>query len=395
MILQRTKRHHLFSAPTAVSATDPVKKKFALQTVEHLLGTSAKVNDLIVLGMLTQIKHGIFSLEDPTGAVTLDLAETKFHTGLYTESCFVLAEGWYEDAVFHVTALGFPPAESAETSRAYFGSINFFGGPSETCAKKCAKLAKIEAENSDALFVLLSDVWLDSPFVMASLKKLFAGYNSIPPTAIVLMGNFLQSPYGADQAKVLREHFKALGDILAEYTDLLESTKLIFVPGPSDPGFTPIFPRPALPAYVTEELTKRLPADCSGVKFVSNPSRLQFCTQEVVLFREDIVTKMCRNCVYFPEDGEVTVHFAKTLITQGHLAPLPPHICPTYWDFDRSMFLYPLPDLVVTGDRFEPFVVSELGCKVVNPGSFGKNDFTFMTYVPKTKEIEESQIPSE
>ena len=39
--------------------------------------------------------------------------------------------GRYEDAVFHVTAMGFPPAELAANSRAYFGNINFFGGPHE------------------------------------------------------------------------------------------------------------------------------------------------------------------------------------------------------------------------------------------------------------------------
>ena len=37
----------------------------------------------------------------------------------------------YEDAVFHVTAMGFPPAELAANSRAYFGNVNFFGGPHE------------------------------------------------------------------------------------------------------------------------------------------------------------------------------------------------------------------------------------------------------------------------
>ena len=26
------------------------------------------------------------------------------------------------------------------------------------------------------------------------------------------------------------------------------------------------------------------------------------------MFREDIVTKMCRNCVKFPEDGDVPTH---------------------------------------------------------------------------------------
>ena len=49
--------------------------------------------------------------------VRVDLSETKFHTGLYTENCFVLAEGWYDDNVFHVLALGFPPAETSDTTR--------------------------------------------------------------------------------------------------------------------------------------------------------------------------------------------------------------------------------------------------------------------------------------
>ncbi len=45
--------------------------------------------------MLTQIKHGKYSLEDPTGCVDLDLTNAKFHRGLYTENCFVLVEGKY------------------------------------------------------------------------------------------------------------------------------------------------------------------------------------------------------------------------------------------------------------------------------------------------------------
>lgn len=41
----------------------------------------------------------------------------NFHTGLFTENCFVLAEGWYEDEVFHVNAFGFPPPEPAKVTR--------------------------------------------------------------------------------------------------------------------------------------------------------------------------------------------------------------------------------------------------------------------------------------
>ena len=101
MLLQRTRRHDLFTPSSAMeasfafpSASQSSEKKFKLKAVEFLLGTVNKLSDVIVLGMLTQVTHGKYSLEDPTGAVTLDLSETKFHTGLYTENCFVLVEGW-------------------------------------------------------------------------------------------------------------------------------------------------------------------------------------------------------------------------------------------------------------------------------------------------------------
>jgi DNA polymerase epsilon subunit 2 len=41
----------------------------------------------------------------------------RYHAGLYTENCFVLAEGYYEDKVFYASGVGFPPPEPADTSR--------------------------------------------------------------------------------------------------------------------------------------------------------------------------------------------------------------------------------------------------------------------------------------
>ena len=49
----------------------------------------------------------------------------------------------------------------------------------------------------------------------------------------------------------------------------------------------------------------------------TNPCRLQMYTQEIVIFREDIISKMCRNCVYFPEDGDASKHFSRTILSQG------------------------------------------------------------------------------
>ena len=197
----------------------------------------------------------IFS-EDPSGVVKLDLSETKFHTGLYTENCFVLAEGWYEDNVFHILALGFPPAESSNTSRAYFGNVNFFGGPSETSQKNNQVLAEMEANNPDAMFVFLSDVWLDQVDVTDHLRKLFGGYNSMPPTVFVLCGNFLSQVGEPNYARKLREHLKMLGEMISEYDQIASHSNFLFVPGPADPGSPNIFPRPPIPSHLTQDLTK-------------------------------------------------------------------------------------------------------------------------------------------
>nr|XP_022334080.1 DNA polymerase epsilon subunit 2-like [Crassostrea virginica] len=388
ILQQRTQRHDLFTPPVIGAEKDESTKKFQLKPIEYLLGSTARLGEIIVLGMLTQLKEGKWYVEDPTGAVQVDLTDANFHTGLFTENCFVLAEGWYEDEVFHVNAFGFPPPEPAKVTRAYFGNINFFGGLSSICAKASVKLKQVEQENRDAMFVFLSDVWLDQVKVIEKLRVLFTGYSDFPPTCFILCGNFISAPQESHRAKVLKECFRTLTDLVLEFPNIAENSRFIFVPGSQDPGPSTILPRPPIPSSLTEEVRRKLPNSI----FTSNPCRIQYCTQEIVIFREDIVTKMCRNCVKFPADNDVPTHFAKTLISQAHLCPLPLHVCPVYWPHDTGLRLYPLPDLVVCADKFDPFHTTTAECTVLNPGSFPRTDFSFKVYFPATRQIEDSKI---
>ncbi|XP_025103951.1 DNA polymerase epsilon subunit 2-like isoform X1 [Pomacea canaliculata] len=386
---QRTLRHDLFMKPALGSLPDDHSKKFQLQPVEYLVGSTARLQDVIVLGMLTQLKEGKWFLEDPTGTIQLDLSQASFHNGLFTDNSFVLAEGWYEDNIFHVEAFGFPPAEPASTTRAYFGNLNFFGGSSSTCSKSSAKLRKLEEENPDAMLVFVADLWLDNAKVMEKLRELFSGYSDFPPLAFILCGHFLSCPAGQSHIKELKEGFRTLSEIITEFPPLLSSSKFIFVPGPEDAGHPSIFPRPAIPNSITKEFRQKVP----GAVFTSNPCRLQYCTKEIVVFREDIVTKMCRNCVRFPTDADIPLHFTKSVISQAHLCPLPLHVCPVYWAYDAGLRLYPLPDLVVCADKFDPFTQSHADCTVTNPGSFPRSDFSFKVYYPVSGEVQDSRIP--
>lgn len=138
--------------------------------------------------------------------------------------------------------------------------------------------------------------------------------------------------------------------------------------------------------FIHGEFTQRIP----NAIFTSNPCRIQYGTQEIVVLREDILTKMCRNALHFPETDDIpqqvsrfledtwridvlndfrknNLQFAKTLTSQGHLCPLPGEICPIYWPHDHALYLYPLPDFVVVGDRFGGFLAQHMDCTVFNP----------------------------
>uniref|UniRef100_A0A8D0BVR7 DNA polymerase epsilon subunit n=1 Tax=Salvator merianae TaxID=96440 RepID=A0A8D0BVR7_SALMN len=387
ILQQRTHRHELF-APSAIGPLpDERRSKFQLKTIETLLGNSAKVKEVIVLGMITQLKEGKYFLEDPTGVVQLDLS--NFHSGLYTESCFVLTEGWYEDEVFHVNAFGFPPIEPSATTRAYYGNVNFFGGPSSTSVKSSAKLKQLEEENEDAMFVFLSDVWLDQAEVLEKLRIMFSGYSSMPPTCFFFCGNFSSAPYGKNQIQSLKGSLKALADIICEYPSIHKSSRFVFIPGSEDPGPGSILPRPPLTGNITEEFRQQVPFSV----FTTNPCRVQYCTQEIIIFREDMVNKMCRNCVRFPSSSmDIPNHFVKTVLSQGHLTPLPLNVSPVYWAYDYSLRTYPLPDLIVFADKYDPFTVTNTDCLCINPGSFPRSGFSFKVFYPSNKTVEDSKL---
>ncbi|KAL7635547.1 UNVERIFIED_CONTAM: hypothetical protein RMT77_014616 [Armadillidium vulgare] len=387
IVYQRTVNHDLFrpSVPgTSISNSD----NYGLVKIEYLLGLNCKQNNVIVLGHLTQLVEGEYHLEDDTGEVKASLSQAKFHTGLFTQNCFVLVEGWFEDGILHANTIGLPPAEDPTTTRALVGNVNYFGGPGTTCAKYNHHLEELEQSNAGAMIVIISDLWLDKIQVMEKLKILFEGYAFCPPLAFIFCGNFLSSSHGSSQVPDLKSSFSGLADLILKVPELSVS-KFIFVPGPSDPGPGNIYPRPPLPSFITEDFSQRVP----NSEFTTNPCRLLYCTQEIVIFREDIFTKMCRNSIYFPADASnIANHFARTIVCEAHLSSLPLHTVPVYWALDHCLALHPTPDVIVTADRGDPFTAKYNSATIFNPGAFLKTNFSFKVYLPASKTVEDSQV---
>ncbi|KAI5740833.1 hypothetical protein M8J76_007733 [Diaphorina citri] len=384
IIRQRTLRHSLFNN------INPNADSVKLDWVEYLMSLTNVNHKTVVLGMISQLKENRYFLEDPTGIVQLDLSQTSYHPGLYTENCIVLVEGHYKDQILHVDALGFPPPEASKNSRLYFGNQNIWGGPSPVSLKSVNRMTKMEKNNENAMIVILSDVHLDNDKVMDRLRKLFSGFSQCPPTAIILMGEFLSVQYGHKHSHVLKEKLGGLGMLIADHT-FLSGTHFVLVPAQNDSPHVNILPRPALPKFITSEFQGFVP----NSTMATNPCRVQYCSQEILVVREELLSKMCRNCIKFPEEGDISKHFVRTLVSQGTLVSLPLNLCPVYWSQYGALSLYPLPDLVILGDQLNAYTIQNTDCIFINPGSFVKQDFGFKVYIPSSKQVEDSQIPDD
>jgi DNA polymerase epsilon subunit 2 len=109
-------RNRLFQP--VLDGVEDEDRRYKLTPLSALLGCDGEEDDqgehgeaLIVMGMLSQLKEGIFFLEDLDASVRLDMSGTTFAKRLFTEQSIVLAEGSYRDQVFHATNVMFPPAE--------------------------------------------------------------------------------------------------------------------------------------------------------------------------------------------------------------------------------------------------------------------------------------------
>jgi len=122
-------------------------------------------------------------------------------------------------------------------------------------------------------------------------------------------------------------------------------THFLFVPGPTDPWSSDLLPRAPLPDALTKPLLAKIP----HVTFASNPCRIRWFSQEIVILREDTMGRMNRNAVRLGGDAEgvdMREALAQTILDQAHLAPLPLAVRPILWDYDHALRLYPMPTTV-------------------------------------------------
>jgi len=183
LVAQRLARSALFAPPALAGGAAACQ----LTPLQALLGSAGSTR--FVLGTLSALADGRFWLEDPSGAVAVDLSRAATAAGLFTEGCCVLAEGTLRrDGVFEVIALGFPPAEGRPASLAALNGLQLHGAP----MAPPVGVAPVAGEDEEEMWVVLSDVYLDLPQTAAALDRVLQAFEAMPqpPALFLLCGDF-------------------------------------------------------------------------------------------------------------------------------------------------------------------------------------------------------------
>ncbi|KAK2466285.1 hypothetical protein APHAL10511_001927 [Amanita phalloides] len=385
-------------APSTLPSRDR-ERLVTLKSTKQMLGRAGE--RFLLLGMLAYNKEGRLCLEDADGSVPLDLTKMdEPGDGIFTEGCFALVEGEYtEDDSLEVIAMGQPPCEPRETSRSIYAHIDFLGKGATSLMEDAKYSIRVKEEFQDLNFFFLSDVWLDHNRTLPGLRKIFDNCveNSFIPKLIVLCGNFTSKPIAHGSGRdlqVYQENFDVLADLIASYPVILRSTHFVFVPGPLDLTVNAVLPKRPLLSSLAARLRSKIPK----FHFGTNPSRIKFFNQEIVVLREDTMSRMLRNTVGVKTDarGDTLKRFlVQSILDQGHLNPFTISIQPTLADYDHTLRLYPLPTAVVLADRYDRYKMTYTGCHVFNPGSFVGRSLVFSTYTPAEMNSEECIVEDE
>ncbi|KAF8913996.1 epsilon DNA polymerase [Gymnopilus junonius] len=372
-------------APSTLPSRDR-ERLVTLKSTKQLLGRFGE--RFLLLGMLAYNKEGKLCLEDADGSVELDFSTLdEPGDGLFSEGCFALVEGEYtEEAILEIVAIGQPPCESRQIARSIYGHIDFLGKGATSLLEDEQLGIRVKEEIPELNFFFLSDVWLDHPQTLPGIQKMFDNCieNDFIPKIIVMCGNFTSKSIAHGNGRDVQryqDNFEALADLIAAYPSITRGTHFVFVPGPLDITVNSTLPRRPL----LSTLVGRLKAKVPKAHLATNPCRIKFFDQEIVIFREDLMSKLLRNVVGVkPEvkNEDLKRFLVQSILDQSHLCPLTINIQPVLSDYDHSLRLYPLPTTLVLADKYESYKVTYTGCHVFNPGSFVGKSLTFYTYTP-------------
>lgn len=185
-------------------------------------------------------------------------------------------------------------------------------------------IRRLEEKFIDAQMLFVFDVWLDDAAVMQKFFEICARYAaaSAPPAVWVLGGRFARSLPSAcrvDYEETLSRLFcDFFAQLTARFPTVCRHARFVIVPSYEDAEASHALPKP--PIFLPEvaefvanrpPLTKAAggiddaaPFDRLQVHFAGNPVRIRHFTQEICVLHDDLTSRLQRNCVLLPTEGE-------------------------------------------------------------------------------------------
>ena len=314
-----TARGPAASLQRSSSSTLTSQQTHKITPIANLLGRHGTHH--MLLGLLSIAPTGALTINDLTGAITLDVAHAVSvpeDSAWFTPGMVVLVDGIYEEdeentgkglggstgiggiigGRFQCFFIGQPPCEKRKVTLGVsgpdgdqdhtigggFGWIDFLGVGSERAVGQ--KMRRLEhrmlqpAATQDpdtpsrGRIVILGEFNLDQPRALQALHKILTIYSTEPegtsPMTFVLTGNFTQHAImaggGASGGSVeYKEYFDSLASVMSEFPTLLQSSTFVFVPGDND-GWASSFssgaavplPRKAVPEMFTSRIRRAI-----------------------------------------------------------------------------------------------------------------------------------------
>ncbi|KAK8131468.1 DNA polymerase epsilon subunit [Apiospora sp. TS-2023a] len=341
VIHQRLLRNESFQTSAVAAARGPAaglqrstssaytsQQTHKITPIANLLGRHGTHH--MLLGLLSIAPTGTLTINDLTGAISLDVAHAVSipeDSAWFTPGMVVLVDGLYEEEEestgkglggsngiggiiggrFQCFFIGQPPCEKRKVTLGVsgpdgdqdhtigggFGWIDFLGvGSERAVGQKMRRLEQrmLQPATQDpdtpgrGRIIILGEFNLDQPRALQALHKILTIYSTEPegtsPMTFVLTGNFTQHAImaggGASGGSVeYKEYFDSLASVMSEFPTLLQSSTFVFVPGDND-GWASSFssgaavplPRKAVPEMFTSRIRRAIASANSegGVK---------------------------------------------------------------------------------------------------------------------------------
>lgn len=464
-----------FSSIAALNTTLHTNSAYEITLIKNVLGRDGQ--RFMLFGLLAKNINGNYILEDTSDFIELNLTQAhKSEGSFYCTGMLVIVEGIYSasggsmsndasviSGCFYVSNIGHPPAERREVGLDAYGHLDFMGIHSEsstkaqssalikvdkTLRKKLSALEKLLVNHK--LLILGCNIHLDDAKIMLGLRKFFERLElaleeqqdnpqSDKHLALIMTGSFVSQPLTSESGSLslssssenYKNNFDLLAELVSKFPLVVNKCKLVLIPGANDPWQSAyslgrlslnVLPQKPIASVFITRLERLLPK--GNLILGWNPMRINYISQELVFFRDDIMDKLKRNDIVFQYDLELEklqlqreklgedknveniiggdLHLApkvrqarqlvKTLLDQGSLQPFLKDLRVVNTNYQHLLRIDPLPTTIVLFDsRFEGFDVTYNGCKIVNVGSTIGNQnarkMNFVEYLPSNKKF--------